>query len=289
MTTAKPPTQAGRRRTLGRVVGLLVLCFGAFLFVFPFYYMVVGALQAEPDTGISGAFPSPGDLSLTNFQSINERVSLFRALLNSVVYTGGVILGTLIIGVLAGYALSQLRWRGRSLVLNLVLLTLIIPFQLLMIPMYVLIVRGWGLGDSYLGMILPFLVNSTAVFIFRQFFMQLPEDMLDAARVDGAGELTILTRIVLPLSRPAILTATLITFIGPWNEFLWPFLVTKQAEMQPLAVALANYISAVAASNANPFGAILAGAVVLALPPVILFIIFQRYFVESEASASLKE
>jgi len=152
-----------------------------------------------------------------------------------------------------------------------------------------LIVRGWGLADSYLGMILPFLVNSTAVFIFRQFFMQLPEDMLDAARVDGAGELRILTRIVLPLSRPAILTAALITFIGPWNEFLWPFLVTKKAEMQPLAVALANYISAVAASTANPFGAILAGAVVLAVPPVVLFVIFQRYFVESETSASLKE
>jgi ABC-type glycerol-3-phosphate transport system permease component len=288
MSTAKPPGPAGRR-TLGRIVGFLILCLGAFLFVFPFYYMVVGALQAEPDTGISGAFPNPGNLSFTNFQNINERVPLLRALFNSVVYTGGVILGTLIIGVLAGYALSQLRWRGRSLVLNLVLLTLIVPFQLLMIPMYVMIVRGWGLGDSYLGMILPFLVNSTAVFIFRQFFMQLPEDMLDAARVDGAGEMTILTRIVLPLSRPAILTATLITFIGPWNEFLWPFLVTKQSEMQPLAVALANYISAVAASTANPFGAILAGAVVLALPPVILFILFQRYFVESETSASLKE
>lgn len=289
MSTAKPPGPAGGRRTLGRIIGFLILCLGAFLFVFPFYYMVVGALQAEPDTGISGAFPNPGKLSFTNFESINERVPLLRALFNSVVYTGGVILGTLTIGVLAGYALSQLRWRGRSLVLNLVLLTLIVPFQLLMIPMYVMIVRGWGLGDSYLGMILPFLVNSTAVFIFRQFFMQLPEDMLDAARVDGAGEMTILTRIVLPLSRPAILTATLITFIGPWNEFLWPFLVTKQSEMQPLAVALANYISAVAASTANPFGAILAGAVVLALPPVILFILFQRYFVESETSASLKE
>ena len=289
MSTAKPPTPAGRRRTSGRVVGFLILCLGAFLFVFPFYYMVVGALQAEPDPGISGAFPSPGDLSLTNFQNINERVPLFRALFNSVVYTGGVILGTLIIGILAGYALSQLRWRGRSLVLNLVLLTLIVPFQLLMIPMYVVIVRGWGLGDSYLGMILPFLVNSTAVFVFRQFFLQLPEDMLDAARVDGAGELTILTRIVIPLSRPAILTATLITFIGPWNEFLWPFLVTKQSEMQPLAVALANFISAVAARTANPFGAILAGAVVLAVPPVVLFVIFQRYFVESETSASLKE
>ena len=289
MTSTKAPTTAGRRRAVGRVIGFLALCFGAFLFIFPFYYMVVGALQAEPDPSISGAFPSPTELSFTNFHSINERVLLLRALFNSAVYTAGVIGGTLIIGILAGYALSRLRWRGRSLVFNLVLLTLIVPFQLLMIPMYVLIVRGWGLADSYLGMILPFLVNSTAVFIFRQFFMQLPEDMLDAARVDGAGELRILTRIVLPLSRPAILTATLITFIGPWNEFLWPFLVTKKAEMQPLAVALANYISAVAASTANPFGAILAGAVVLAVPPAVLFVIFQRYFVESETSTSLKE
>ena len=289
MTSTKAPTTAGRRRAVGRVIGFLVLCFGASLFIFPFYYMTVGALQAEPDPSISGAFPSPKELSFTNFHSINERVLLLRALFNSAVYTAGVIGGTLIIGILAGYALSRLRWRGRSLVFNLVLLTLIVPFQLLMIPMYVLIVRGWGLADSYLGMILPFLVNSTAVFIFRQFFMQLPEDMLDAARVDGAGELRILTRIVLPLSRPAILTATLVTFIGPWNEFLWPFLVTKKAEMQPLAVALANYISAVAARTANPFGAILAGAVVLAVPPAVLFVIFQRYFVESETSTSLKE
>ena len=288
MTSAKAPTTAGRR-AVGRVIGFLALCFGALLFIFPFYYMVVGALQAAPDPSISGAFPSPKELSFTNFHSINERVMLLRALFNSAVYTAGVIGGTLVIGILAGYALSRLRWRGRSLVFNLVLLTLIVPFQLLMIPMYVLIVRGWGLADSYLGMILPFLVNSTAVFIFRQFFMQLPEDMLDAARVDGAGEMRILTRIVLPLSRPAILTAALITFIGPWNEFLWPFLVTKESGMQPLAVALANYISAVAASTANPFGAILAGAVVLAVPPVVLFVIFQRYFVESETSASLKE
>ena len=277
------------RQTLGRVLGFLALCFGAVLFIFPFYYMVVGALQPNPNTDLSGAFPNPADLSLSNFQNINERVPLLRALLNSAIYTGGVIFGTLTIGILAGYALSQLKWRGRELVLNLVLLTLIVPFQLLMIPLYVMIVRGWGLGDSYLGMILPFLVNSTAVFIFRQFFLQMPVDMLDAARIDGAGELRVLTQIVLPLSRPAILTAALITFIGPWNEFLWPFLVTKQSNLQPLAVALANYISTVAASTANPFGAILAGAVVLALPAVGLFLLFQRYFVESESSAGIKE
>lgn len=277
------------RRALGRVLGFLVLCLGAFAFIFPFYYMVAGALQPEPDPGISGAFPNPGELSLANFQAINERVPLLRALLNSAIYTGGVIFGTLTIGILAGYALSQLEWRGRELVITIVLLTLIVPFQLLMIPLYVMIVRNWGLGDTYLGMILPFLVNSTAVFIFRQFFLQMPRDMLDAARIDGAGELRILTQIVLPLSKPAILTAALITFIGPWNEFLWPFLVTKESTMQPLAVALANYISAVAASAANPFGAILAGSVVLAVPAVLLFVLFQRHFVESETSVSLKE
>ena len=110
------------------------------------------------------------------------------------------------------------------------LLVQLVPFQLLMIPLYVMIVRNYGLADSYLGMILPFAINSTAVFIFRQFFLQLPEDLFDAARIDGAGELRILWSIALPLVRPALLTATLLTFIGPWNEFLWPFLITKDSD-----------------------------------------------------------
>ena len=116
------------------------------------------------------------------------------------------------------------------------LLVQIIPFQLLIIPIYVMIVRTYGLADSYLGMIVPFAINSTAVFIFRQFFLQLPEELFAAARLDGASELRILWSIALPLVRPALLTAILLTFIGPWNEFLWPFLVTKEADMQPLAV-----------------------------------------------------
>ena len=117
-------------------------------------------------------------------------------------------------------------------------------------------------------MILPFAINSVAVFIFRQFFLQLPAELFEAARIDGASEVRILWSVALPLVRPALLTATLLTFIGPWNEFLWPFLVTKQADKQPLAVALANYISTVAAAADNPYGAILAGAAVLAAPAV---------------------
>jgi multiple sugar transport system permease protein len=168
------------------------------------------------------------------------------------------------------------------------LLVQIIPFQLLVIPLYVMVVRGYGLADSYMGMILPFAINSTAVFMFRQFFLQLPEDLFAAARLDGANELRILWSVALPLVRPALLTAGLITFIGPWNEFLWPFLVTKEAAMQPLAVSLANYISNIAGRADNPYGAILAGAVVLAAPAVALFVAFQKHFTSSDVGSGVK-
>jgi len=168
------------------------------------------------------------------------------------------------------------------------LLVQVVPFQLLIIPLYVMIVRNYGLADSYLGMILPFAINSVAVFIFRQFFLALPEDLFAAARIDGANELRILWSVALPLVRPALLTATLITFIGPWNEFLWPFLVTKDANLQPLAVSLANYISNIAGRAANPYGAILAGSVVLAAPAVALFVAFQKHFTSSELGSGVK-
>ncbi|GAA1758903.1 carbohydrate ABC transporter permease [Agromyces humatus] len=266
----------------------LLLAVGALVFLFPFYYMIVGSLQTAPDPTIAGAFPNPANVTGENYVAINERVNLLQGLANSGIFTGGVILGTVVFGTIAGYALSVLKWRGRGATLVLVLLVQVIPFQLLMIPLYVMIARDYGLSDSYLGMILPFLINSTAVLIFRQYFLQLPRELFDAARIDGAGEFRILWSVALPLVRPALLTAVLLTFIGPWNEFLWPFLITKEAALQPLAVSLANFISNVAASTSNPFGAMMAGAVVLAAPAVALFIIFQRYFVSNDLGSGVK-
>jgi len=266
----------------------IVLAVGAIAFLFPFYYMIIGSLQTSPDSTPGGAFPNPANLTFENYTDINSRIDLMRGLLNSGIFTGGVIVGTLVFGVLVGYALAQLQWRGRGVTFALALLVQVVPFQLLMIPLYVMIARDYGLADNYLGMILPFAINSTAVIIFRQYFLQVPRDLFDAARIDGAGELTVLRKIALPLVRPAILTVVLLTFIGPWNEFLWPFLVTKEASMQPLAVALANYISNVAATAANPFGAVLAGACVLAAPAVLLFIVFQRHFVSTDIGSGVK-
>jgi ABC-type glycerol-3-phosphate transport system permease component len=266
----------------------IVLGVGALAFLFPFYYMVVGSLQREVDPSIAGAFPNPANLTGDNYVNINARLNLLQGIANSGIFAAGVIIGTVVFGALAGYALAVLEWRGRGAVFALALLVQVVPFQLLMVPLYVLIARDYGLADNYLGIMLPFIINSTAVIIFRQYFLQLPRSLFEAARIDGASEWQVLTRIALPLIRPALVTVVLITFIGPWNEFLWPFLITKRANMQPLAVSLANYISNVANSTANPFGAMLAGAVVLAGPVVVLFIVFQRWFVASEIGSGVK-
>ncbi|RLP73167.1 carbohydrate ABC transporter permease [Mycetocola manganoxydans] len=250
--------------------------------------MVIGSLQTNPDTSIGGIFPNPANITGENYVAINERINLMTGLVNSGIFAGAVVLGTVVFGMLTGYALAVLKWRGRGTVFALALLVQVVPFQLLMIPLYVMIARDYGLGDTHLGMILPYLINSTAVVIFRQYFLQIPKELFDAARIDGAGELRVLWQIAIPLVRPALVTVILLTFIGPWNEFLWPFLITKEASLQPLAVSLANYISTVAASTANPFGAMLAGAVVLAAPVVILFIFFQRFFISTDIGSGVK-
>lgn len=272
----------------GKVAQYIVLSIGAIVFLFPFYYMVVGSFQAVLNPTVAGAFPDPANLTVENYAEINERINLMQGLVNSGIFTAGVLIGTVVFGVLAGYALAILHWRGRGTVFAIALLVQVVPFQLLMIPLYVMIARDFGLSDNYLGMILPFFISSTAVVIFRQYFLQLPRELFDAARIDGAGDLRVLWNIALPLVRPALMTVVLVSFIGPWNEFLWPFLITKEASMQPLAVSLANFISNIAASTANPFGAMMAGAVVLSIPAIALFLITQRYFLSNDLGSGVK-
>ncbi|MEU2248350.1 carbohydrate ABC transporter permease [Streptomyces sp. NPDC019224] len=281
-TTPRPT----RRVSAGSVLRYVLLSLGAVAFLFPFYYMIVGSLRGTTAGDLSAAIPS--GLTGDNYAAVNGAISLGRSLLNSGIMTIGVLLCTLVFGVLAGYALAQLRFRGKGAVFAALLLVQMVPFQLLTLPLYVLVVRDYGLGDNYLGMILPFAINSTAVFLFRQFFAQMPQSLFEAARIDGASELRILWKIALPMARPAVLTALLLTFIGPWNEFLWPFLVTKNADMQPLAVSLASFLSNLQGTVSNPAGALLAGACVLAIPAVVLFLLFQRHFTSTDIDSGVK-
>ncbi|MGO2362204.1 MAG: carbohydrate ABC transporter permease, partial [Brachybacterium tyrofermentans] len=182
MTPTPHPT---RRRTAGHggarrssVMLYVVLTVFALAFVFPFWFMAVGAFQENPTTSPADLFPT-GGWTLQNFTDINSRLNLIRSLANSLIFTLGVLAGTLTFGLVAGYSLSRLNWRGRGVLFAIMLGVQAIPFQLLMIPLYVQVTRTYGLGDSYLGMILPFLINTTAVFIFRQFFLSLPESLFE--------------------------------------------------------------------------------------------------------------
>ena len=269
------------------IVRYALLVFAAVIFAFPFYFMVVGAFQSNPTNTPDRLLPLSG-WTTGNFININARIDLLGSLCNSLIFVCGVLLGTVVFGLLAGYAVARMDFRGKGVGWILMLLVQMVPFQLLMIPLYVQVTRTYGLGDTYLGMILPFAINTTAVFIFIQFFKSLPADIFEAARVEGAGELRILWTIAIPMVRPALATVVLVTFIGPWNEFLWPFLITKDVSMQPLAVSLANYISTVSQSVANPNGAILSGAATLAFPVIVLFCLFQKYFVASDIGSALK-
>jgi multiple sugar transport system permease protein len=290
MTSTIGSTNGTRRRPspVLRTLRFALLIVGALAALVPFYYMVIGALQAKRDTSFLGLLPLPGNLTLNNFAEINDSINLLQSLLNSLIMTAGVVGCTLVFGLLVGYALAVLSFRGQGLVFAMVLLVQAIPFQLLMIPLYVMVVRYLNLADNYLGMILPFAINSVAVLIFRQYFLQIPKEIFDAARIDGAGELRILRSVAVPLVRPAVLTAMLVTFIGPWNEFLWPFLVTKNGAMQPLAVSLANFSQSNGIFVDNPMGAVLAGACVLAVPVVVLFLFFQRQFTSANLGSAIK-
>lgn len=290
-TTRTAPDKAARPARSGRVLGVLrfvLLLIGALAALVPFYYMIIGALQRTRDTSLFGLLPLPQNLTFDNFVAINQSVNLLGSLLNSLIFTAGVVGCTLVFGLLVGYALAVLSFRGRGMVFALVLLVQAIPFQLLMIPLYVMVVRYFGLADNFIGMILPFAINSVAVLIFRQYFLQIPRDVFDAARIDGASEVRILLFIAVPLVRPAVLTAMLVTFIGPWNEFLWPFLVTKDATKQTLAVSLANFSQTNGSFLENPMGAVLAGACVLAVPVVVLFLLFQRHFTSANLGSAIK-
>ncbi|SCK34378.1 carbohydrate ABC transporter membrane protein 2, CUT1 family (TC 3.A.1.1.-) [Streptomyces sp. WMMB 714] len=278
------PSRGSARRPLS----LLVLLLGAVVFLFPFLYMFGESLQKATTGDLGSAVPRPGSSGTQNYEAINTAISLGTSLINSGIFTMGVLLCTLVLGVLTGYALARLHFRGRGTLFATLLLVQTVPFQLLMLPLYVLVVRDYGLGDSYLGMILPFAINSTAVFLFRQFFLQMPPELFEQARIDGAGELRVLWRVAIPMARPALLTGTLLTFIGPWNEFLWPFLVTKDASMQPLAVSLAGFMSNLRGTVENPAGALMAGACVLAAPAVVLFLLFQRHFTQTDIDSGIK-
>lgn len=269
--------------TARRVLAYAALILGAVVFAYPFVWMVLATFKPESEIGSLSLLPSVW--TLESYRLVFETIPIARSFLNSVVVALSVISSVLVFGSATAYSLAKLKWRGRNTVFNLLLFTMMVPFMVMLIPLYTMVVEfGWT--DSLMGLIVPFMMNATAVLILRQSFVTVPTDILDAARIDGCGEWRILFSIVWPLSIPAIVTAGIIVFIGNWNEVLWPLMVIRNQDWMTMPQMVALFT--VGGGAQSKLGPQLAAAVLLALPITVVYLIFQRHFIASMASSGVK-
>ena len=262
----------------------LVLTVAFIAVVAPFAWMVLGSFKGDGELRQVPPTWWPQAASLDNYRALFNKASFAQYFFNSTLVAVFVTAGNLLFCSMLGYALAKLNFRGKRLVFGLVMGTLMVPGMVTFVPLFVM-VANLGLVDSYPGLILPFLVTPFGVFLMRQFIIALPDDLLDAGRVDGAGELRIFRQIILPLCGPALATLGILTFLGSWNSFLWPLVVAQTQDRYTLPVALALFSTG---QNQTNYGLLLAGASVVVLPILIVFLIFQRRFIEGIATTGIK-
>ncbi|MBI5650230.1 MAG: carbohydrate ABC transporter permease [Chloroflexi bacterium] len=300
-----------------------VLISGALFMVFPFAWMILGSLQSysEVTTGVflpeAPLWSNYGDVILVmngskpcNFDPLNpflilerERgCTLVRYFANTLFVGFGTVLGVLTTGVLAGYAFARLQFPGRELLFKILLATMMIPGELTLIPNFVFMVwfptpESWFATalnlpgaephnwiDTYYALIIPWIATVFSIFIFRQFFRGIPNELFDAAVLDGATHSRFLVSIVLPLSKPVLITSALLTFLGTWNALMWPLLVTNSPEMRPIQVGLRSLITEAGTQTQL----LLAGATITIIPIIILYLFLQRWFVEGISSVGIR-
>ena len=270
-------------RRLLRGLFYLVLLGGAITFIYPFLWMVLGTIK--PEIEITTLRLLPSRVVFDSYQAVFSKIPIARAFLNSLLVASLVTSSVLVFSSLTGYALSRLTFKGKELLFSLVLFTMMMPFQITLIPMYILMVKFHWV-DTYQALVVPGMVSAFGILIFRQAFKAIPGDLIDSARLDGYAEVEILFRIVWPLSKPALITVGLITFVNTWNDVLWPIIVIRDQTMMTMPQMVALFT--VGGQAEAQIGNILAAATLLAIPMVAAYLLFQRYFIESMATSGLK-
>lgn len=272
-----------RSRAAQRVMLYTLLLLGAVISLLPMVWMVSASLMP---TGGANTYPPrllPETITFEHYAALFTRLDLGRYLLNSTFVAVMVTGISLFINSMAGYAFAKLRFRGRDRVFRLLSMGLVIPVQVSMLPLF-LLMREMGLINTYWGVIVPGMASIFGIFLVRQYAFSIPDDLLDAARVDGAGEFRIYWSIVMPVIRPILATLAIWTFLSTWNDFMWPLIVLSDNSMFTLPVALAN----LSGERVQDTELMMAGAVLTVLPVMLVFLVLQRYYVEGITLGSVK-
>lgn len=273
-------TTTSRRSVLGQPLTIALLCLVAVFTIGPF--VVVFLLALSPAGAPTIPYAWPDSLTLDNIIDVVTARNFLRWTLNSFIYSVVSVVVILLTAAMAGYAFAKKRFPGRDVILWSFLATLMVPTQATLIPMFVLLAELEGINTMW-GLIVPTLANSQAVFLMRQFIRGLPDELFDAARIDGAGEWRVFSRIVLPLTKPILATLGIFVFLWHWNDFLWPLIVAQSDEMRTLTVGLAT----LNAENA-PLAGLMAASAVAVIPCLLIFAVLQRYLVNSVAMSGIK-
>ena len=260
-----------------------VLVLGALVTLTPLLWMVSASFMSP---GESNSFPPrllPQVPTLQNYVDLFTRLNLARYLLNSTLVAVSATLISLVINSMAGYAFAKLRFAGRERVFHILLAALVIPGQVGMLPLFLLL-KAMGLVNTMAGVVVPFMAGIFGIFMIRQYAMSIPEDLLDAARVDGAGEYRIFWTIVIPVIQPILVTLAVFTFLSAWNDFMWPLIVLSDDAKYTLPVALAS----LSGEHVQDTGLMMAGSVLTVLPVVLLFVVLQRAYIRGVMMGSVK-
>ena len=284
---ARQPTTPRRKRgpawgKRGWVHGVLILAGAAT--VLPFVWMVLGSFKTQGELLRRPVTWWPQDPTLDNYVRWFTDLNIDHFFMNSLLVASVTVVGNLLFCSMVGYALAKMDFAGKRVLFLLVMVTLMVPGVVTFVPLFVMVSK-LGLVNTYPGLILPFLVSPLGVFLMRQFMMGIPDSLIEAARIDGAGEFRTFARIVMPLCGPPLATLGILTFLGSWNNFLWPLVAGQSQEKYTLPVALSLYSTG---QNATDYGLLLAGAVLVIAPIVALFIALQRFFIQGIASTGIK-
>ena len=274
-----------------KALGYVVLIFFALVFIFPFVLALASSFKTLPDIQANPvqlwADPEYGGWTLDGIRGLNtQSVRIPRWLLNSTVVTVIATLGRVFLASLAGYALAKMSYPGKPILFGLIIVLLAVPGVVLLIPKF-LILKQLGLLNTYAGLILPLMFDAFAIFLMKQFFEQLPDELIEAAAIDGASAWQTFSRVMLPLAAPGLIALTILSVQGIWNEFLHPLIAVPGApELATLPLGLANLRASF--GQAQPWNTILAGTLITTIPIAIVFFVFQRYFVQGVAATGVK-
>ncbi|NGO80877.1 carbohydrate ABC transporter permease [Streptomyces sp. YC504] len=290
--SAAPAAQAAaparrRQRRMSKPALYVVASLGLLVMATPFLWMALSAFKTKKDLTASPPVWLPSEWTLQNFRDLLDQLDMPQYFLNSVIVAVLVTVCNLLFCSMLGYALAKLNFTGRSKVFGIVLAALMVPANLMVLPLFVLI-NQLNLLDTYAGLVLPFAAAAFGVFLMRQFMQAIPDELLEAARMDGAGEWYIFWRIVIPLVKPALATLTIFTFLGSWNNFIWPLIATNDPEKYTLPVALATFANDPNRTVGGANGMLMAGSLLVVLPVLVVFAVLQRHFTQGIATAGLK-